>query len=59
MASHEGILSLFRPGDFKSHQYVNVGEKRLYGLMTAFNTGDITFRVLLVHLHFVVPSMPA
>jgi len=29
MASHEGILGSLRPGDFKSHQYVNVGDKRL------------------------------
>ena len=42
MASHEGILSSLRPGDFKPHQYVNVGDMRLYGLVAAFNIGDIT-----------------
>ena len=42
MASHEGILGSLRPGDFKPHQYVNVGDKRLYRFVTAFNPRDIT-----------------
>jgi hypothetical protein len=59
MASHESILGSFRPGDFKPHQYVNVGNKLLYRFVTAFNPGDITFRVLFVYLLVVVPSVPA
>jgi hypothetical protein len=42
MACHESILVSLRPGDFKSHQCVIVGGKRLYGLVTTFNPGDIT-----------------
>jgi hypothetical protein len=59
MACHESILRPFRSGDVKSYQYVNVGDKRLYRFVIVFNPGDITFRVLFVHLHFVVPSVPA
>jgi hypothetical protein len=61
MACHESILGLFRSGDFMSHQYVNVGDKGLFGLVTAFNPEDITlgnFSFLMSNLGGKWQSIP-
>ena len=59
MASHEGILGSLRPGDFKSHQYVNVDDKRHYRYVIAFNPGDITVGNLAFFLSWCLFNRPS